>query len=180
LRVAVAVGFVSLAGQLRVPVPGTDVPMTLQSLATLLVGFVLGPGESVAAMAAFLTLGELGLPLFSPGSAGLHGMTGGYLFGFLAAAWLVSVFKAPDALRWTHNLGVGFLGMAAIFVCGVAWRATMVASVQAPEVGVWAAISSGVLPFVGKAAVEVSLAVAIVNRAARLRRRWSAQGSSGD
>ncbi len=172
LRVAIAVAFVSLAGQLRVAVPGTDVPMTLQALATLLVGFVVSPGEAVAALTAYLTLGELGLPLFSPGSVGLRGTTGGYLFGFLAAVWLVSRLKARDGSQWPRNLGVAFAGMAVIFVCGVAWRAAMAITVQASESGVWTAVFTGFLPFAAKAAVEAMLAVCIVNRMAWIRRRW--------
>jgi hypothetical protein len=68
--------FTALGAQVRVPVPWSDVPMTLQSLAVLMVGFTLGPVAACSAMLLYLGCGAAGLPVFAPGSAGLFGATG--------------------------------------------------------------------------------------------------------
>ena len=56
----------------RIPVPGTDVPMTLQLLAVLVVGFSMSPWRAAAAMALYVACGAAGLPVFA-GSGGLAG-----------------------------------------------------------------------------------------------------------
>ncbi|HEV2086543.1 MAG TPA: biotin transporter BioY, partial [Gemmatimonadales bacterium] len=80
---------VALSAQVVVPVSFSPVPMTLQPLAVLVVGGLLGAAGGVAALVTYLTLGILGLPVFAGGAAGgLHlvGPTGGYLLAFPLAA----------------------------------------------------------------------------------------------
>ena len=95
VRLAPAVGLgalaVALAAQVVVPVPLSPVPMTLQPLAVLAVGGLLGPAGGVSALVLYLVLGSLGLPVFAGAAAGAHhliGPTGGYLLAFPIAAGL--------------------------------------------------------------------------------------------
>src|SRR5256714_3890691 len=82
---------VAAAAQVAVPLPGTPVPMTLQPLAVLLVGGMLGPGLGAASLMLYLALGAAGLPVFTPiglpGVARLIGPTGGYLLSYPFAAF---------------------------------------------------------------------------------------------
>src|SRR5438093_2072275 len=88
--VILGAAFVTLAAQMSVPLPGTPVPMTLQPLAVLLVGGLLGARLGATSMVLYLALGIAGLPVFTPhglpGLARLVGPTGGYLFAYPAAA----------------------------------------------------------------------------------------------
>src|ERR1700694_4825858 len=84
--IAVVLGaiFVAVAAQVAVPIPGTPVPMTLQPLAVLLVGGLLGARLGALSMILYLAMGIAGLPVFAPtvplvGMARLVGPTGGYL-----------------------------------------------------------------------------------------------------
>ncbi len=89
LAVGIAVLIVAASAQAVVPVPFNPVPMTLQPLAVLAVGGLLGPASGAVALAVYLGLGMLGLPVFAAGSSGfVHvlGPTGGYLLAFPAAA----------------------------------------------------------------------------------------------
>jgi biotin transporter BioY len=73
---------VALSAQVVVPVPFSPVPMTLQPLAVLAVGGLLGPVAGVSALIIYIALGALGLPVFAGGGSGilrLLGPTGGYL-----------------------------------------------------------------------------------------------------
>ena len=85
----------------RIPIPGTPVPMTLQTIPVLLSGAVLGPAGGGASQALYLLLGLSGAPAFSGGNSGLAhlaGPTGGYLVGFFLGASLVGwlVRRRPE------------------------------------------------------------------------------------
>lgn len=83
---------VAICAHVSVPLWFTPVPITLQTFAVLLLGLVLGPGTSAAALLLYLAEGAAGLPVFSPYAPGglfhLFGPTGGYLLAYPAAAAL--------------------------------------------------------------------------------------------
>lgn len=92
----VFLGSLVVAGlaQLSVRLPFTPVPVTGQTLGVLLVGACLGAWRGGAALLAYLAEGAAGMPVFAEGMSGIHwltpaGPTGGYLWGFVAAAVLV-------------------------------------------------------------------------------------------
>ncbi|MEM9984741.1 MAG: biotin transporter BioY [Bacteroidota bacterium] len=71
---------------------GTEIPVTLQTLVVLLLGFILGPWRGAMAVLLYLGLGALGLPVFAEGNGGwkhLFGPTGGFLWSFVLVAGLV-------------------------------------------------------------------------------------------
>lgn len=75
---------------IHVPLPG-GVPIALQDMLAMLSGLLLGPFFGSLAVLIFLLLGAVGLPVFT-GKAGLHvllnGPTSGFLWGYLAAAFV--------------------------------------------------------------------------------------------
>src|SRR5882762_10740738 len=92
--VILGAAFVAAAAQVSLPLPGTPVPMTLQPLAVLLVGGLLGARLGAMSMVLYLALGIAGLPVFTPtvpllGIARLLGPTGGYLLAYPVAAFAV-------------------------------------------------------------------------------------------
>src|SRR5881396_3533179 len=104
--VAVMLGaaLVAAAAQVSVPLPGTPVPMTLQPLAVLLVGGLLGAPLGASSLLLYLALGAAGLPVFTPtvplvGVARLFGPTGGYLLAYPVAAYAVGWFSDPARKR---------------------------------------------------------------------------------
>lgn len=152
-RVVGFAALVSLGAQVRIPVPGTDVPMTLQLLAMLLAGFVLNGKEAAASIGLYLLAGSSGLPVFTPGSAGLGGLTGGYLVGFFPAAVLMTVVRGAGVARM---IVAGLLGIAVVLGCGVLGRMWALAGDGT------LALSTGFWPFWPKALVELGVAVALV------------------
>ena len=101
--------FVALCARVSVPLPFTPVPLTMQNLAVLLVGLLLGSRAGFAALCLYLMEGASGLPVFSPsgpgGIAQLLGPTGGFLFAYPFVAWLAGyIFE---------KLGSGFLARRA-------------------------------------------------------------------
>ncbi len=162
VRVGVALAALCVAAQVRIPVPGSEVPMTLQSLAVLLVGFLLTPKQAVSATGIYLLAGAVGMPVFAS-SVGLFGATGGYLFGFVVAAWLISILTGRGPSSTWKLLAVGVMGTGVIFVCGVAWRALGLSLLKDGfEVG-WAfALQTGFWPFAAKSIIQLLFAVTLV------------------
>jgi len=165
LCVPVGILLVALGAHVRIVLPTTDVPMTLQSLGVLLCGFWLRPRDAVAAMLAYLALGAAGLPVFAPGSAGMFGGTAGYLVGFVVAAWLVAMLKGEPTASVVRLVLVGAAGTAAVFLCGIVWRVALFGG------DVEVAIATGLVPFLPKAAVQLGVAVSLVV-SLRGRRSW--------
>lgn len=157
-------GLVALGAQVRVPVPWTDVPMTLQVLAVLLAGFLLPRRRAVAAMTLYLVLGAAGLPVFAAGSGGLLGSTGGYLAGFAVAAWLVAALSSDCGVGFARLFFAGAVGFVVIFAMGAAWRASLVLCFGELDGRLWPAIAAGVIPFLVKAVIELCLAVTVATR----------------
>ncbi len=87
--------FAALTGAVawfKIPLPFTPVPITLQTLAVLLSGAMLGPYYGALSMIIYLVVGAIGLPVFAGGSSGvgaLLGPTGGYLFSYPLAAFVI-------------------------------------------------------------------------------------------
>ncbi len=166
LSVAAGVVVVALASQLAVPLPGTPVPMTLQPLAVLLVGGILGQRRGAAAMVAYLLAGAAGLPVFTPfGAPGLLrlvGPTGGYLLAFPFAAALVGWITARRS-GWPSLVAGPLAGMLAIHLGGLAQLLVLTGSVSA-------AVALGTLPFVAGDVLKVLVAALVLRRTTRWTR----------
>ena len=154
----------ALLAQVRIPLPGTPVPMTLQALAVLLAGYFLPVRRAVAALGLYLGVGSAGVPVFAPGSLGLFGPTGGYIVAFVIAAGIVAVLRG-SSLSVGRLLVAGAAGTAVILAVGVTWYAVYTGG------SVSVAIAGGLLPFVPKAVVQLGAAVAIVRVVALYRPR---------
>jgi biotin transport system substrate-specific component len=154
--IAVGTLAVAAAAQVAVPVPLNPVPMTLQPLAVLAVGGVLGAAGGVAALTAYLVLGALGFPVFAGGAAGaLHlvGPTGGYLLAFPVAAGITGALASRGGVLRT--LVACALGMVVIHVGGVAQLAVLGGDPSA-------AFRVGFVPFFTGDLLKVGLAAAVI------------------
>ena len=117
-------GALAIAIAAQISVPMFPVPMTLQTLAVLLVGLTFGAHLATATLLVYLGQGAMGLPVFANGGATLtfFGPTAGFLLGFVLMAGLVG-FAADRG--WTRGVfGAALVCLAAsalLYVPGVAW-----------------------------------------------------------
>lgn len=110
-----------------ISVPLGSIPFTLQTLAVALIGALFGWKRSLAAVAAYILMGLIGIPVFSGFRAGaaLFGATGGYIFGFFFLALVPALFKLlPVKNKWARAgifYGAMALGMAVCYFFGTVW-----------------------------------------------------------
>jgi biotin transport system substrate-specific component len=177
----VVAGIGMLTAGAWVSVPFYPVPMTMQTLAVLLVGGLLGPRLGSASVAGYLALGLAGAPVFHSGLSGpavLAGPTGGYLVGFLLAALLMGSVAAragapasgrTRSLRRLVALAVGaLLAEVAIYAAGVPWLAL----VAGLDLG--GAVAVGVVPFILGDLLKVAVAIGAVRGGRSALARWGA------
>src|SRR5262249_7911620 len=140
LLVIAGSAIIAIAAQIAVPIPFTPVPLTLQPLAVLLVGVVLGATRGSAAAALYLLEGAAGLPVFAQGHGGalwLIGPTAGYLLSYPLAAFAAGWFSERG---WGSTVLRALAGMLAalaiIYAGGWAWLAILTGPSAAFTMGV--------------------------------------------
>lgn len=159
-RVALMAALTAVGAQISIPLPFTLVPFTLQVPMVVLAGLLLGARHGALSQVVYLMLGAIGLPVFAQFLGGLGvilGPTGGYLVSYPFAA-AVAGLAAGTVVRAAWGRAVaggtvfGLLALLIIYALGAAWL-----TVQA-GLTPWAALATGVLPFVPFDVVKVVLA----------------------
>lgn len=158
-------GVAALTVSSYVSVPMVPVPVTLQTLAVLLMGAVLGPRAGAAVVLAWLGLAMAGAPVLSGGKMGVLAFTGptaGYLLAFPVAAFLAGYLPKGQSLA-SHGLRfAGFIGLHAVILgAGWAWLSVLV--------GAEAAFAAGVVPFLAGTLLKSALAAAVLAATARTK-----------
>jgi biotin transport system substrate-specific component len=123
------VGFITLMAQVAIPVPGSPVPVTGQTLAVLLIGTTYGARLGVTTFATYLLAGIAGAPVFAPSATAanhgidrLLGATGGYLVGMFVASLLLGYLADRKAdQKFKTSFPALLLGDATIFFFGLTW-----------------------------------------------------------
>lgn len=113
---------IAVAAQISVPM--FPVPMTLQSLAVLLVGFTLGARLGTVALITYLAEGAMGLPVFANGGNGaaLFGPTAGFLVGFVGVAFLAGLAADRGIAKGVVSTALVAIALSALlYVPGIAW-----------------------------------------------------------
>lgn len=156
--------FIGLAARIAVPLPFSPVPVTGQTLAVLLIGALLGSRRGALSVLAYLAEGAVGLPVFAGGTAGvtrLMGPTGGYLFGFIAAAFLTGwLAERGWDRRFGTTLAMMGVGNTAIYLLGLPYLASFV--------GLERVLALGLYPFVIGDLVKSILAALLLPSAWKL------------
>ncbi len=155
---------IALAAQIAVPLPFSPVPVTGQTFAVLLVAAALGPRFGPASVALYVVEGLVGLPVFAGGTSGparIAGPTGGYLAGFILAAYVVGFLaeRGWDRRIWTCALAM-LAGEVVIYVFGLA----ALSRYPLPN-GV---LEAGLLPFLIGDAYKMALATIALPAARRV------------
>ena len=158
----------AVAAQIAIPVPFSPIPFTLQVLAVVLAGLLLGPRYGALAMGIYLLIGAVGAPVFSEFRGGLGhvlGPTGGYLVSYPLAAAVAglaarTVANAPRNRALAGSFLWGVVALVVIYAVGAIWLSVVTG------ISVTVAVAQGVLPFVVFDLVKIGLAALVGTAAA--------------
>ena len=160
VQVVIAVLFISLFAQLSIDVPvgESSIPITGQTFAVLLSAYWLKRKIGTIAVFIYVVIGILGLPIFAEGKAGwevLIGGSGGFLIGFIIAAYVVGFLGEKN---WEHSFSKSLLAMiigtAIILFFGIGRLANLY--------GLEKGLAYGFYPFWKGAIVKIILGAAIL------------------
>ncbi len=151
-----------------ISIPAT-VPFTLQTFAIFAALGLLGGKRGTVAVAVYLLLGAVGVPVFAGfqgGIGALLGTTGGYLLGFLLSALIVWGMEARFGSKTGVFLLSAVLGMLVCYAFGTAWYLVVYARTKG-AISLATALGWCVVPFLIPDAVKIALAVLLRGRLKR-------------
>ena len=152
LVASVAIG---LCSQISIPLPFTPIPLTVQNSLVLLLSVLLGSRRGGSAVFFFLLQGSLGLPVFAGAAGGFltfFGPTGGYLLGYLAAAFLTGwLMERSEKKTVLTTCGAMAAGNLVIYTMGALYLSTFI--------GLKQALLLGVAPFIVGDLFKIALSI---------------------
>lgn len=156
---------IALSAQVSFRLPFSPVPVTGQTFAVLMIGALLGSKRGAICIITYLLEGAAGLPVFASGGAGLIwilGPTGGYLFGFIAAAWIVGRLCERG---WDRSAIKTVIAMVIGNVClhffGFFWLSCL-ALTSGLRLNISQILSAGVYPFIIGDVIKIIVAAVIL------------------
>jgi len=155
-QVVTATFLIAVLSQIVIPL--YPVPLTGQTLGILLTAGLLGRKKGILAVSTYILLGTVGMPFFAGGDFGLArlaGPTGGYLIGFLAAAYIVGMMSDRGMFRsFKTSIFAMIAGNAVIYIFGVLWLSNFT--------GWENVLSAGVYPFIPGDMIKILIAGSLV------------------
>ncbi len=145
LPVIAVAGALALGAMIRLPLPFTPVPLTLQTFVVLAAPYLVGRWNASMGAGLFMALGLGGAPLFAAG-----GPTLGFIASWIALPWLMTLFRHPAA-------GLA-AGTALMYVMGAGWLAYWA------NLTAWQAVTLGVAPFVAGDALKAAAAYGVIRK----------------
>lgn len=151
---------ISVVSQITIPTP-FGIPITFQTFAISLCGFLLGTRHGLVSVTVYIALGVVGMPVFTGFRGGFSVVfgepTGGFIIGFIPLAAICGVKKY---IYWKKHgkllsVSLGILGIIVCHLCGVILYSTIT------NVGFFASVAVASLPFILKDIISCFLAYLI-------------------
>ena len=161
LAVTVFITLTTLSAFVRIPLPLTPVPLTLQTLFVLLSGALLGKRLGMFAQTGYLLLGLTGFQVFTgfgSGSLYLLGPTGGYIVGFVLTSFITGSLFLEGKLNWWNTFLKFLCADFIILLSGMFWLKIFLSCPLNQ------AFLLGFLPFVPGDLLKVMFATAVFNK----------------
>ena len=159
-NIAMSTALISVCAWVSVP---SAVPFTMQTFAVFLAAGVLGSRRALAAVSLYILLGAIGLPVFAGMQGGLGvlvGATGGYISGFLPAAFIAGL-RHSGKRDGMVDIIMMILGLLVCYTFGTLWYAL---GYLGGMEGIGAALTACVLPYVIPDLLKILLAAAVARR----------------
>ena len=169
-KILLAIGMACLTGlvaQIRIPLPFTPIPITGQTFAVLLAGILLGKNWGGISQIIYASLGIAGIPWFSGATGGtaiLLGPTGGYIIGFILAAFFLGYVsdKYVSARKFTPMLALMIVAnFVFIFIPGLIQLGLWMHIIKGQTPTLLEVLSLGMFPFILGGLIKSFLAATI-------------------
>lgn len=168
--ISLCAALLAVCSWLAIPMPW-GVPVTMQTFAVMAVVGLLGARRGTAAIAVWLALGAIGVPVFAnfnSGIAYLLGTTGGYILGFLLCAPIEGFIIKLGKGRLPFLILGMVAGMVVCYTFGTAWFMVVYAQKTGP-VALATVLGWCVTPYLAPEVVKIALAVAITMTGRKLK-----------
>ena len=152
---------------ISIPLPFSPVPINLATLSVFLAGGLLGAKGGAISQLVYVCLGAMGLPVFhnfTAGPAVLAGPTGGFLIGYIVAAFLVGLIASPKSKNPLHTGVSGsvvialLVGLVACYALGTLWFMFVAGT------SLWSALLMCVFPFLPGDTIKILLALLLIRK----------------
>ncbi len=161
ILIAIFAALTAVCSMISIPLPFTPVPINLATLSIFLAGGLLGEKDGAISQIIYVLLGAIGLPVFHSFTGGIGiiaGPTGGYIIGYILAAWIVG-FVLKKTGRKLHWNGIAMvLGLLGCYFLGTLWFMHLTAT------GLSSALMLCVVPFLLGDAIKIVIGAILVNR----------------
>ncbi len=168
--VALFAAMTALFAQIVIPLPFSPVPVNLALLAPLLAGRLFGLKVAFFSQLLYISLGALGLPVFTAFTGGfgiLLGPGGGYLWGYLVVAFLCGQRKFPKNRTAIAEVFLMCLSVLCCYLCGALWYSFVT------KTALLASLPLCVLPFLPGDALKIIAGLYLTKKLAPICKKWA-------
>jgi biotin transport system substrate-specific component len=155
----------AVCSMISVPLPFTPVPINLATLSIFLAGGLLGSKYGSISQLVYVILGAVGLPVFHNFTGGIGivtGPTGGYIIGYVAAAWLIGFLCEKIGRGFYKNIFSMAAGLVVCYTLGTLWFMYLTST------GLAAALMLCVVPFLVGDAIKIAAGAILVKKLYKL------------
>ena len=174
VRTAIFVALLFVTSQILIPLPPNPVPINLAVMTVLLAGSLLGPYWGTLSVIVFILLGLIGLPVYSrfgSGASHLVGPTGGFLFGFVPAAFIsgLGTYNLSSPQSKTPKFSVAFLSIAMCIGLIFIYAIGTVVFIYSTKQSLNNSLYLTTIPFIFGDTIKIALALAITIKLKKIK-----------
>lgn len=163
---AILLSLLIVLSQLAVPIG--PVPITLQTLAVLFIGYFLSPRSAVIATSTYLIGGLVGLPIFSNFQGGLQSVllpAFGFILSFIPAAFFqASYLQKRDASKIKHLVIAGLINFTTTYLIGLTYMALILNSYLGSNLTFTGILMAGFIPFIPGDLLKLVIGISLAKR----------------
>lgn len=163
---AILLALLIVLSQLAIPIG--PIPITLQTLAVLLIGYFLSPRNAVIATAAYLIGGLVGLPIFSNFQGGFQSVllpAFGFILAFMPAAFLQATYlRTVDSSKIKHLVIAGLINFTITYLIGLTYMALILNLYMGSNLTLTGILMAGFIPFIPGDLLKLVLGISLAKR----------------
>lgn len=159
--IAILIAILIVCSQLALPIG--PVPITLQTLAVLLIGYLLPPKNAFLATSIYLVMGLFGLPIFSNFMGGLQSFlmpSFGFALGFIPASY----FQAKYLTKFQNLIVAGIINFTITYLIGLSYMAFILNIYLNSQLNFVGILMAGMIPFIPGDILKLVVGVILAKR----------------